>query len=189
LSESSKNILRLGLPIRYYNSIDDYNYGAIRIVDDANGIVYGYIFGAPIDTSHSAYMDVAGYDRIIKMTYVINGWFADGADSNLIENDLYSFARWEYGKAYLVRIGHRARIIDTGGTQPKINVTLGGRSVCTANSSDGRTISTSWIDTDIDIDTTNYYIGFEESIEITVTGDGTNKDAQDLTVSLTFVLE
>jgi hypothetical protein len=84
-------------------------------------------------------------------------------------------------------------VVDTGASQPKINVKIGTAVVSNADTSKGATMSgtpKTWVaSSPIAIDTTAYDIVRGDAIDIRCTEEGTNGDADCLTVLCTFVLE
>jgi hypothetical protein len=82
-------------------------------------------------------------------------------------------------------------VADSGAAQPKINVKVDGNLVCTADSNKGLQLSTAgtWVQTGVNLSTANYIVARNNVIDVRLTEVGTNGNAQDLTVALTFVLE
>ncbi|HEY0089410.1 MAG TPA: hypothetical protein VGB37_11240, partial [Candidatus Lokiarchaeia archaeon] len=123
-----------------------------------------------------------------QLSISINGAFADAADTTLLASDLNMYLKWTKLPAYLVMISHKVKTADTGANQPQVNCDLNGaNSVSTSNTNAGRAVSTSWVDTVVDINTSNYDINYGEIIEIRTDANGSNDNARDLSVILTFV--
>jgi hypothetical protein len=135
------------------------------------------------------------FSRVVTEQFTIHGDFSDSADDDLLKNVAKQFFIWEKGQARIVRISHRVVSKDTGANQPRVNVSVDGNKVCTSNASAGREVNTAWVHTVDDIDGpvnggNNYNkLSFGSAVEITVDANGSNKDAMDLTVIITAVLE
>jgi hypothetical protein len=188
VTDNSDNqaIFTTGRAIRYRATAGTWQYGQVTAY--SAGTVT--LCGAPMTGSHDdelAY-DFTG-DSVVQFDIgPVHGTFASGADNTLLD-DRDIWIEWRQGKAYLVRISHRVGVDDSGGSQPNVNVSIGGNKVCTANSNEGRAVSESWVDTVVDLNNSNYDIAFGDAIEVTTDAAGTNNDALNLYVSLTFVLE
>jgi hypothetical protein len=139
----------------------------------------------------------ADFHRVVVESFTIPGLFAYQADTALLQNYLGQFFSWRRGQARIVQISHRVVTKDSGANQPRVNVSVDGNKVGTSNSGNGREVNTSWVHTVDDIDgpvktgyNNNYNkLVFGSAIEITVDANGSNKDAADLTVIITAVLE
>jgi hypothetical protein len=182
---SNQAIFVKGRPIRYKATGGSYVYG----------IVTGYsagtvtLAGAPMTTSYDDVLEYGDMTRVVQAEVMIPSSFASGgASSTLINTWLKSNLLWRLGTAYLVRFGHIVDVDDSGASQTRVNVNIAGSAVGTANANAGPTIAETWTYTTTDINITNYSIEQDEEIEITCDASGTNGDAKDLTVSLTFVL-
>jgi hypothetical protein len=176
--------IKVGMPIKFV--LSSVTYYAIVTAIASNLLT---IAGAPLTTGAGAltalwYSDHAGQAEV--MSFAIGGNFADGADTTLLVNDLNTYVKWTKAPAYLVMISHREKTT-AGTTNPNVNVDIAGANpVSTSNTNQGRAVATSWTDTVVDINTSNYDIVQGDSIEIRTTADiGTH--ASDLTVQLTFV--
>jgi len=101
---------------------------------------------------------------------------------------LNSYRKWIGGPAYCVMISHRVVVQDTGANQPRINARINAAPVGTANSNAGRDVSTSWVDTVVDI-SGGYALLQGSSIDLATDANGSNNDASDLSVGLTIVKE
>ncbi len=149
------------------------------------------IAGAPLTTGAGDLQELYYSDNPNSIDVVaisINGSFADAADTALLASDLNMYLKWTKSIAYLVMISHIVKTQDTGANQSRVNCDINGaNSVSTANTNAGQSVSTSWVNTVVDINTTNYDINYGESIEIRTDANGSNDDAKDLTVLLTFV--
>jgi hypothetical protein len=185
VTDDSDNQLKfkVGRPIRYRQSGGTWYYGIITDYSSGTVTIAGYPLGVSDDE-----IQFGPTSRVQQLDINIPGLFADAADTDLVLNDLATYIQWRLGNAYLARISHRVVSADTGASQPRVNVSIGGTQVCTTNSNEGRDVSTSWVHTTVDIDT-DYAVSIDDDIEITTDANGTNNDAEDLSVSCTFVLE
>lgn len=183
------------------------------ILDDGVTLCHGIVTAAATGSPGVWEIDVAGYvpteaeghdvqsyrygdfSRVVVERFTIPGLFSYQADTQLLKNFLGQYFIWRRGNARIVQISHRVVTADSGANQPRVNVSVGGNKVGTANSTNGRAVSTSWVHTDADIDgpvngAHNYNrLAFGSELEITVDANGSNKDAADLTVEVTIVLE
>lgn len=175
-----------GRPIRYKATGGSYVYGIVT--GYAAGTVT--LAGAPMTTSYDDVLEYGDFTRVQVMEVMIPSSFAaSGACATLINTVLKSNLLWRMGKAYLVRFGHIVDVDDSGAAQTRVNVNIAGSAVGTANTNTGLAIAETWTYTTTDINIANYDANQNEEIEITCDATGTNDDAKDLTVSMTFVLE
>jgi hypothetical protein len=126
--------------------------------------------------------------RVIQLDFFVPGTFADAANTTLIATDMRSKFDWNLSKAYLVQIRHTVRVDDSGANQPIVTVSVNGAVVGTANTNTGLAVAETWVSTVVDINTSNYDINRDETVEIVTDASGTNDDAQDLTVSTIWVI-
>jgi len=176
--------LKAGVPIKFKLSGTTY-YGILTAV--AAGLLT--IAGAPLTTGDGDLEElyIGSPDKVHVERFHIAGEYGDGAVATLLATDAKEAYEWERPPAYLVK--YRA-YSDTDGdtTDPKVNVTIGGNAVCTANTNDGleMTAAQTWYSTVVDINTTHYSIAYDEAIEISTTAGA---GADDLTVLCVFVEE
>ena len=150
------------------------------------------ISGAPFNAAVSLSALYVGTPTQMKsITYWISDLFGDAVYDILAYNGRYE--RWEGPPAYLVSFAATAGIVDTGAAQPKINVKIATNAVSTDDSNKGLQVSGvagTWVaNTNIQIDADYYDIARGNAIEICCTEAGTNGDAADLSITLTFVYE
>jgi hypothetical protein len=146
------------------------------------------VAGAPLSGTVSA-LAWCDQSRVGQLDFYITGVFADGVNPGLLATDAKTKFQWNLAKAYLVQILHTVRIADTGANQPRVNASIGGtNNVGISNSNAGLPVAITWTSTIVDINPTNYDINPGEAIEIVTDANGTNDNAQDLTVSLVFVM-
>lgn len=182
---TSQVYIKAGNPIKYNGY-----YAIINAVTDGGTTLSVDLCGAPLTTSLNSGLTYVGFtSKVRQLNFAITGYFADAADNTLIANDLLSAYKWDMPKAYLAKTSVKARVADSGASNSRINVTLGTTDVLTANSNAGLTVSTSWANNTSDINTSNYDVNFGDTVEIKTDANGSNDNAQDLTVQMTFVLE
>lgn len=182
---TNQDIFKKGRPIRYRATAGTWRYGIVT--NYSVGTVT--LAGAPLTISDDDEMSYTDFSRVVQTEVMIPSSFAAaGASSTLINTVLKSNLLWRLGTAYLVRFGHIVDIDDSGVAQTRVNVNIANAAVGTANTNAGPAIAETWTYTTTDINTANYDVNQDEEIEITCDANGTNDDARDLTISLTFVL-
>lgn len=180
------SIFKKGRPIRYRDAGGTWVYGMVSnsAFDTVTGTVT--LVGAPMTTSYDAELGYADFNKVYTEVFVIPGYFADSADTTLLDNDLLMQYEWKRNTGYLVQVSHQVKTDDSGAAQPGINVAINGATFLSANS----TVSESWVETSTtSVTIANYDINYGESLEIQADADGTNNDASNLTVICTFVLQ
>ena len=143
--------------------------------------------GAPLGGNVTA-LSWCDSARVVQVDFFIPGTFADAANSGLLASDARTKFSWGLGKAYCVQIKHTVRVADTGVNQSRGTISIDGSVVGTDNSNTGLTYAATWTTTVVGINTSNYDINKAEAIEIVTDANGSNDDAQDLTMSAIFVL-
>jgi len=178
-------IFQKGRPIRYRATAGSWAYGIVVNVADAGATLTITLSGAPMTTSYDDELEYGDMSRVVQVPVFIPGYFEDAANTTLIASDLGQELTWGQGTAYLVRVRARNRIADTGATDATVNVYLGG----SAALSTGLTLAANatWYTSAVAVSTTNYEVSFDEVIEVSTT-KGTNGNAQDLSVQMTFVV-
>jgi hypothetical protein len=127
-------------------------------------------------------------DMVETMWIPIPGVFAAAANTTMLASHLNTAIKWNGAPAYLVKISAIVKSVDTGANQPRVNVDIAGANpVSTSNTNAGISPDTSWVDAVVDINTTHYDIVYGDSIELRTDANGSNDDASDLTMLLTFV--
>lgn len=177
----------VGYPVRYQISGTFY-YGVVTAVA-ANALLT--VAGAPLSgTIQNLY--VGKPERV-----VVKHFFADTVFGNAVQDvggavTLEHF-RWEMADAYLVTFVATSGVVDTGASEPKINVKVNAGLVSTADSNKGLTLSSTagtWTaNSAVAVNTTNYDITRGDTFDVRCTEAGTNGDAECLAVEITFVLE
>ena len=128
-------------------------------------------------------------ERVIQVDFFVSGKFADAANTALLNSDVNTAFEWNLGKAYCVLIRHKVKTDDSGANQPRVTISIAGAVVGTDNSNAGQAVAETWSSTVVGINVSNYDINPDEAIEIVTDANGSNDDAENLTVSAIFVLE
>lgn len=147
----------------------------------------------------------APFDEAIEITALYVGTTLQLATRTIWISDLFGdavqdllslagrYERWEGPPAYLVAFAATAGTADTGASQPKINIKIDSNAVSTDDSAKGLQVSgtpgTWTANSAVEIDPTYYGIERGDAIEVRCTEAGTNADAADLSLTLTFVYE
>lgn len=186
---TSQVYIKKGLPVKFVINSATY-YALVNAITDNGDTLAIDICGAPfIGDAISGSLFSGTAEKVKQVNYAINGFFDDAAESTLLANDMFIYYKWDLPKAYLCKTSIRARTIDSGAANSRVNVTLGTSDVLTTNSNAGLTVSNAWANNTIDLSTSNYDIDFGDTVEIKVDNNSTNKDAKDLSVQLNFVME
>lgn len=184
ITMSDTSLMAVGLPLRYVIGGTSY-YGVITAVSSNS---YVELIGAPLTSTVSA-LYVGSATAVVQERFFIGGAYGDGV-ADLLAADEKTAYRWERGPARLVGLAVQHNTDDTGANQPKVNVKVAGTAVSTANGGDGIQVATSWAgNSAVAIDTAAYAIARGDAVEIACTVEGSNGDASDLTVSVTWVME
>ena len=176
-----------GRPIRYADTVGTWSWGIVT--DYTTGTVT--LAGAPMTTSFDAYLQYGEMEKVVTMDLFASSTYGDGTNTDLLASDMNTYIKWQLGNAYCVSFSGIQKTVDTG-TEPKINLRVGGADVSTADSNNGIQLgaTATWIDNAAtSISTTNYSITRGEAITINVTAAGGTGDAADLTVSTVWILE
>jgi hypothetical protein len=180
--------LAVGYPVKYTYSGSTY-YGIVTAIS-ANALLT--IAGAPLNTGADiSALYVGRPERVVQRTMVVDTAFGD-AVQDMSAVTLHR-GRWELADAYLVTFAATSGYVDTGASQPKVNVKLGGNLVSTNDTNKGVTLSgtpgTFTENSAVAVSTTNYDLTRGDAIDVRCTEAGTNGDAECLCVEMTFVLE
>lgn len=188
LAMSDTSDISVGDPVKFKWSTT-YYYAVVTAVSGNSSIT---IAGAPFSTTESLTALYVGTPGQVKhVSLFLGDLFGDTAYD--IMSTAGRYERWEGSPAYLVAFAATAGEVDTGADQPKVNVKIGGSAVSTDDTNKGLQISGvagTWVaNSAVAISTTNYSIARAEAIEIACTEAGTEGDAADLSITLTFVYE
>lgn len=189
ITMSDTSDFKVGYPVKYTYGGTDY-YGLITTVT-TNTLIY--VTGAPLDTGVAlTALAVGRPERVIMKEFAVNT-AAFAAVQDIFTDITLEKHRWEHANAYMVLFGATLGVVDTSGTQPKINVKIGSGLVCTSDTNKGIQLSVTpltWVaPSAVAINTTNYDIVRGDTIEVRCTEVGTNGDADCLSLFCTFVLE
>lgn len=182
LSDQTTNIVT-GMALKYKIG-SNYYYG---IVDAISPSVLT-INGAPFTSDVTELYYDESLTKVIQIVIPVEGYYETEDDSALIQNYLGYYLPWSKQSSYCVKYSVISKIADSGSPKCYIQVKLNGNYLCTANSQKGLVITDAltYYTTDVNINTTNYYIEYERNIDLSVTS-GEVGDAMDLTAILTFV--
>jgi len=174
---------KVGRPIRFKATAGSYRYG--QISSYSSGTVS--FFGAAMTTSYDDVVEIGPMAKVVQMDFFIAGTYGDGTTNFLLRDDMNTYTKWANGNAYLVKVAAVHKTVDSG-TEPIISVFLGGSGALTAGITLGATGT--WVYTGVNHPNPSYYqVQINEAIEISCLTAGGTGDAEDLTVTCTFVLE
>lgn len=171
--------LKVGMGLKYSISGVDY-FGVIEAISTATLTVSGVPFGSTVNSLY--WCDT---DKVVQIDYYLQGVIT--ATTTALKTKMKTYSQWNLGEARLVQIRGVVYTEDTGANDPKVNITVAGNGVSTANTNAGIAVGGSWVTTSIDINETNYIVPRHAAIEL-ITATGSTGDAADLTVSGVFVL-
>lgn len=175
--------IKVGMGLKYKIS-STYYYGIVTAI--ASNLLT--IAGAPMG-GDVLELYWCGRERVVQVDFFVSGKFADAANTGLLASDVNTKFDWNLGKAYCVLIRHTVKTDDSGANQPRVTISIAGAVVGTSNTNAGEAVAETWTSTVVGINTSNYDTNPDEAIEIVTDANGTNDDAEDLTVSAVFVLE
>ena len=189
LAMSDTSDISIGDPVKFTLDNTTYYYAVVTGISGSSSIT---IAGAPFSTTESLTALYVGTPGQVKnVTYWVGDLFGDAVYDIL--STVGRYERWEGSRAYLVTFAATSGEADTGAAQPKINVEIGGNAVSTNDTNKGLQVSgtpgTWTANGAVEISTTNYVVDRGEAIELLCTEAGTNGDAADLSITLTFVYE
>lgn len=177
--------IKVGMGLKYTWNGNTY-YGYVSAI--ASNLLT--IAGAPVSTSYDV---TALYwcrpERVIQVDFFVSGKFADAANTALLNSDVNTAFEWNLGKAYCVLIRHKVKTDDSGANQPRVTISIAGAVVGTDNTNAGQAVAETWTSTVVGINPSNYDINPDEAIEVVTDANGSNDNAENLTVSAIFVLE
>lgn len=163
----------VGMPIRYEDSGGPW-YAMITAVTTNTSIT---IAGAPLDTGDDiTTLEVGTADMIMQLSLdPPEKTYGDGAA------DIGHGETWRLPTAYLVTFSAWHEVDDTGASQPKVNVHVGGSAVSTNDTNLGIQVAaaeTETLNSAVAINTTNYEISYGDVVVGRCTAAGTNGDAE-----------
>lgn len=176
-----------GLPVRFVIANTVY-YGIVTTGVQNSSIT---IAGASLSGTFSA-LCVGPFEKVVQvvlpMVEVVD--YSNTLSTTNLATFGLSYYKWRMSTAYLVSFSATHKTA-AATTQPKVNVLIAGSRVSNNDSNLGLQLSTAgtWVDNSaIAINTSNYDINWDESLEVEVTAVGTGAAGDHLTVSCTFVL-
>lgn len=175
--------IKVGMGLKYKISAT-YYYGMVTAIT-SNLLT---IAGAPLSGDVSE-LYWCPPERVIQVDFFVSGKFADAANTALLNSDVNTAFEWNLGKAYCVLIRHKVKTDDSGANQPRVTISIAGAVVGTDNTNAGQAVAETWTSTVVGINPSNYDINPDEAIEVVTDANGTNDNAENLTVSAVFVLE
>jgi len=185
MTSDRTSVIKKGMGLKYTWNGTTY-YGIVSAIT-SNLLT---VAGAPLSTSYDV---TALYwcppERVIQVDFFVSGKFADAANTALLNSDVNTAFEWNLGKAYCVLIRHKVKTDDSGANQPRVTISIAGAVVGTDNTNAGQAVAETWTSTVVGINTANYDINPDEAIEVVTDANGSNDDAENLTVSAVFVLE
>jgi hypothetical protein len=178
----------VGLPVKYTYASTTY-YGIVTAISSNASIT---IAGATLNIGQVlTELAVGNPEMVVQLDAQVAGVW-DGSVQNLLST-AGMYCKWGRGAACLVTFSATQGTADTGAAEGKVNVKINSNAVSTADSNKGIQVSATpgtWTDNSaIAISTSNYAITRGQAIEVACTEAGTNGDAEDLNVSMTFVLK
>lgn len=178
----------VGLPLKYtYNSVTYYG-----IVAAISAGTYIDIAGAPLDVAHNlTALRIGQPEMVAQVPFFVSGTYGNGL-ADLLLADMNAYQRWKLPAARLVQFEATHATADTGASQPKVNVKVGGNAVGTQDSNNGLQLGAAgtWVACSaVSINTTNYVVSYGSALEVSCTAAGSNGDASDLSGNMIFVLE
>lgn len=186
ITMSNTSNLEIGLPLRI-------TYGGttrFAIVSDLIKNRRIDIVGAPLNTGSDIQKLEVGTSESILQEYIqIDGTYGDDV-SDILATDQNTYRRWSGSDAALVAIAAIHKVADTGAAQPKVNVKINDELVSTDDSNNGIQLGSAgvWVENSaVAINESNYLLDRNSDIEIRCTAAGSNSDASDLTLSLTYI--
>ena len=180
---TNQSIFAVGRPIRHNaGSGSNTNYAIITSYSSGSVEIKGASTGG---SSGTMTVEYGPFSNVDVLTFVINGNYADGDESTLLESDLLMKGGylWNRVDSYIVRVQNIT--IDIGTLNPPyMNVTVNGNDILSSD----LVISESTASSDT-VNTSNYDISSGDNIEISIdaTSYGIVSGSNDLTVYLTVI--
>ncbi len=195
LTMSDTSLMAIGLPLKYTIGGTDY-FGIVAAVSANTSID---VRGATLATGDVTALYVGPPERAVTVRIYIGGPYlipwnfpVDGLTSDILALIGQQYIDWQLADAYLVSVSGTHRTAD-GVANPHMNIKVGGSAVLTENTSKGFQLSTAgaWVRSSaVAVNLSNYKIESDDAIEVFCTAvAGTDGNAQDLSLDLTFVLE
>ena len=190
VSPDNDDIMVVGRPIRFQDTASPtvWYYGIVNSVSDVGDTLTIGFDGYPMSTSLDDAMEYGPMSLVVVETFLLNGVWNDVASTTSVLT-LYTglYYRWRHGTAHLVASYSRTVSVDTGVGDGKYTPYINGVEYFSPHQEPTTSWETKQDNTDVvSLAATEIEIG--EYIEIRVSNTGTNKDAKDLTIQMTFVV-
>jgi len=173
-------VIPVGTPVKFKLS-GSYYYAIVTAL--AAGLLT--LAGAPLTTGDGDLEElwIGDPGKVHHIHLHVAGAYADAANTTLLLTDAKNPHEWNGPAAALVQFRAYTNVETNN---PKINVSVAGSAVGTANTNTGLNMAAAqtWYSTVVDLNTTNYTIARDEAFEVTTTEAA---DAADLTVELVIV--
>ena len=188
ITMSDPSRFQIGYPVKFTDSGGGPYYAIVTALS-SNALIT--IAGATLDTGQPlTALSVGNPSMIVTERFFVSGTYGNGANT-ILATDQKEYFDWMRDDAYLVTFRCTHVTVDTG-TEPKVNIQLGGSKVSTNDSNNGVQLGAAgtWVDNSaVAIHLTNYKVARDEALEIEVTVAGGTGDAAQLSVICTFVME
>lgn len=177
-----------GMPVKF--KLSGSTYFAVCTAITSNLLT---IAGAPLTTGDGDLQElhIGPPERLIQLDFFVGGNFCSST-GDILNRETNSAFRWKLGPAYLVAFSGYCNTADSGGDGPTINPKIEGSVVSTQNGNNGPGFGSSaqtWAaNSAVAINTSNYAITRDDDLELYCAYTGSMADAEDLTVTLQFVL-
>lgn len=193
ITMSDTSMMYVGAPLKYSYDGNTYNGMVSAISVDTNITVVGIFLSASSgDDLTSLYVGTP--DKVVTKRFYIPGAWDTGAAALILDTSQGGYS-YNYGPSMqCVHMACWTRTTDTGGTKPVITPRKGGTSllyswgdlVLAADDTWYLTSNNGWTNTGWP-GTKHVVIAYGEAIDFYIVTTGTNGDAEDLTIEMTFV--
>lgn len=177
--------IEAGTPLRFKDAGGGWYYARVVAIDADDIAVMGDHLDLLQDISA---IEIGHPELVAAMQIDIPDAYGDGA-ADLVSTDLKSRIAWPLGRAHVVgfQLSHQT---DDTGTEPKVNVKVGGAAISPEDASNGVQVGTAVQKNPLTVlDSAAAVIDLDDLIEVACTVAGGTGDAADLTVLLWAVLE
>lgn len=181
--------IKVGAPLRYKVGAN-YRIGIVTAV--TSDLIT--VMGEPLTTGAGDLTELyyGAPEMVGTLSMAAAGVYADATDTDLLANHGKGYHKWTLARAHVVGLSAAHQTVDTT-AQPKVNLNIGGAAVSTNDSNNGVQLSGTagtWVDNPaVAINTTNNVLTYGAAITPTCTVAAGTKDAANLTVLVTYVME
>ena len=186
LAMSATAGMAVGLPLQYTIGGTVYRGRVVAVSADTSIDIQGAPMGGDVTK-----LEVGEVSRVAVIPMYVDSTYGNATDTDLLWNDMSTKVIWDLGKAYCIGFQATHKTVDTG-TEPKVNVNVGGSAVSTNDTNNGIQLGATGVmvkNSAVAINTTNYSVDFGDAVTPTCTVAGGTGDAANLTVQAVFVLE